>query len=115
MPLSVEIQTFLHFFTLSIDEIRRKYSQLLQQLGWNWNDNWHLIQNSKLAIMQFESNEQFYQYMSILSNNITMDYYPLFLQIMDILNIENGELDNKLSDLFLGNSFIHTGCAEFHT
>ena len=117
MPLSVEIQTFLSFFKLSSNEINHKYSGRLQLLGWNWSENLSLMEKSRISTMSFETDEQLYQYIILLanSNNKSVDYYPLYLQIMDIMDIENGELDEHLSNIFLGKSFIHTGCAEFHT
>lgn len=116
MPLSVEIQIFISFFKLSSNEINHKYSGQLHLLGWNWNENLSLMEKSRIATISFETDEQFYQYIISLANtNKQVDYYPLFLQIMDIMGIENGELDEHLSNIFLGNSMINSGCAEFHT
>lgn len=117
MSLSTEIQIFLSFFKLSSNEINHKYSSRLSLLGWNWSENLSLIEKSHLSTISFETNEQFYQYITLLANssNRYVDYYPIFLQIMDIMDIENGELDEHLSYIFLGKSFINTGCAEFHT
>lgn len=117
MPVSKEIQTFLLFFKLSSNEINHKYSSQLHLLGWNWNENISLMEKSRIATIFFETDEQFYQYILSLANynNKHLDYYPLFLQIMDIMGIENGELDEHLSNIFLGNSIINSGCAEFHT
>ena len=117
MPLSNEIQLFLSFFKLSPTEIYNAYSSRLKLLDWNWRENTYLMEQTRLSMSNFESNEQFYQYIQVLSNsnNRLDDYYPLFLQIIDIINIEDGELDESLSNIFLGRSIIHTGCAEFHT
>lgn len=117
MPLSNEIQLFLSFFKLSPTEINHKYLSKIQLLGWNWRENTYLMEKSRLSMVHFDTNEHFYQYIQALanSNNKLDDYYPLFLQIIDIIDIEDGELDERLSNIFLGSSIIHTGCAEFHT
>ena len=117
MPLSNDIQLFLSFFKLSPTEIYNAYSSQLKLLDWNWRENTHLMEKTRLSTIRFESNEQFYQYIKELANfsNRLDDYYPLFLQIIDIIDIENSELDERLSNIFLGQSIIHTGCAEFHT
>ena len=117
MPISNEIQLFLSFFKLSPTEIFNTYSSRLKLLGWNWRENTYLMEKTRLSTNNFESNDQFYQYIQALanSNNRLDDYYPLFLQIIDIIDIEDGELDERLSNIFLGSSIIHTGCAEFHT
>jgi hypothetical protein len=117
MPLSNEIQLFLSFFKLSPTEINHKYLSQLKLLDWNWRENTHLMEKTRLSTSRFESNEQFYQYIQVLSNsnNRLDDYYPLFLQIIDIIDLEDSELDEHLSNIFLGSSIIHTGCAEFHT
>jgi hypothetical protein len=117
MALSAEIQIFLSFFKLSSNEIHHTYSGQLQLLGWNWSENISLMEKSRISTLSFETDEQFYQYIVSLanSNNRQEDYYPLFLQIMDIMDIENGDLDEHLSNIFLGKSIINSGCAEFHT
>jgi hypothetical protein len=117
MSISNEIQLFLSFFKLSSTEIQHKYSTQLQLLAWNWRVNISLMEKTRLSMTTFESNDQFYQYIELLSNlnDKRVDYYPLFLQIIDIMDIENGELDERLSNIFLGQSVIHTGCAELHT
>lgn len=117
MPLSNDIQLFLSFFKLSPTEIYNAYSSQLKLLDWNWRENTYLMEKTRLSTSRFETDEQFYQYIQELSNsnNRLDDYYPLFLQIIDIIDIEDGQLDERLSNIFLGSSIIHTGCAEFHT
>jgi hypothetical protein len=117
MPVINEIQLFLSFFKLSPAEIYNAYSSQLKLLDWNWRENTYLMEKTRLSTSRFETDEQFYQCIQELSNsnNRLDDYYPLFLQIIDIIDIEDGQLDERLSNIFLGRSIIHTGCAEFHT
>ena len=99
--ISQSINQFLLFFNRSSIQIDNLYGKQLQLINWDWYIDGTIMEKSGLKNKTFQTNDEFYLYMVGLSINKDIDFYPTFLKIVDVLNLN--ELDKQLEKIFLGN------------
>ena len=103
--LSNSIVHFLNFFKLTDHQINQLYGSKLVLITWNIKIDRHIMILSGLQTKIFSNDNEFYDYIRILTKKQDIDFYPTFLKIIDLLN-EN-DLDKQFEKIFLGNPQYH--------
>jgi hypothetical protein len=103
--LSNNIIQFLNFFRLQDYQINQLYGNQLDLINWNFQIDKNIMALSGLQIKDFSKDSEFYEYIKIIAKSQDTDFYPTFLKIIDILNLN--ELDKQLEKIFLGNPHYH--------
>ena len=112
--LSNDILKFIKFVNLGYDKIINNYSKECELIDWNAItdlDNF-LIINKKIKHSYYNDSD-FYIDIHSLSINDETDLYRTILKIIDILDLNETQLDIKLSTIFLGTPHF-SNCGEGH-
>ena len=97
--LEQEVSSFLSFFKMDRLLIDKIYSKNYSELGWNWDYDGKIMDQSYLAKQSFQNVDDFFKYIQQLRSH-TIDFYPTFLRIIDMINLP--ELDRQLEKIFIG-------------
>lgn len=112
--LSSEIFKFCNILSLSLDKIKLTYNHQLLLIDWNKqidDDNFLIIKKEIKNV--YTNDNDFFNDMSKLANEDNTDLYTTVLKIIDLLDLNESKLDNKISKIFLG--FPHfKNCGEAH-
>jgi len=98
--LANEILLFLIFFKRLDKDINALF-QKYPQINWNPLEDIKIMRMSQLSSATFHDENEFLQYTKQLSQNKTIDYYPTFLKIIEVLGLSL--LDKTFERIFLGN------------
>jgi len=97
--LDSDIQLFILFFKKPLDEINRLFLSN-PNIEWKTSLDIHIMKSSGIANKIFISSSNFLAYIDLLSKDIRIDYYPTFLKIIELLNLN--DLDREFEKIFLG-------------
>ena len=112
--LSNDIVKFIKFVNLSYDKITNNYSKECELIDWNGiTDLDNLLIIKKKIKESYYNDSDFYIDIHSLSIDDETDLYRTILKMIDILDLNETQLDNKLSKIFLGSPHF-SSCGEGH-
>jgi hypothetical protein len=112
--LSSDVSKFIKFVNLSYDKISSNYSKECELIEWNVQiDVDNLVIIKKNIKGSYYTDNDFYTDIYKLALNDETELYRTILKIIDILDLNESQLDIKLSKIFLGSPHFNN-CGEGH-
>lgn len=101
--LSDDIKQFINFLKMDNNQIIDKYRDECELMNWDSNTDKVNIERIRTFLRsQYTTDNIFYIDMTNISNDNNSNLYRTILKAIDILNLNNSNLDNRLSKIFLG-------------
>ena len=101
--VSDDIKQFINFLKMDNQQIFDKYKDECELMNWDSDIDMDNIKVIKSFLKNVYTNDSiFYLDISNVSNHINPNLYRTILKIIDILNLNDSDLDNKVSKIFLG-------------